>query len=93
MVQRKDSLRPRKVMRGLTIDSSQLGKTLSNVFTHTCAKIFSLTSVQIFLRQQSHICLGLRLTGLSPDDIDDLDFKIPEVDLDVPDIDIGAEEY
>ena len=51
VVQRKDSLRPRKVMRGLTIDSSQLGKTLSNVFTHTRAKIISPTSVQIFLRQ------------------------------------------
>ena len=35
--------------------------------------------------------LGLYLTGLSKDDIDDLDFKIPEVDLEVPDIDIGGE--
>ena len=29
---------------------------------------------------------GLYLTSLSADDIDGLDFKIPEVDLDVPDI-------
>ena len=33
----------------------------------------------------------LYLTGLSEDDIDDLDFKIPEVDLEVPDIDMGGE--
>ena len=32
---------------------------------------------------------GLYVTSLSADDIDGLDFKIPEVDLDVPDIDIG----
>jgi len=43
----KQRERPRRVMRGLTVDSSHL------------------------------------------DDIDGLDFKIPEVDLDVPDIDIG----
>jgi len=49
-VKRQESRdRPRKVMRGLTVDSSHL------------------------------------------DDIDDLDFKIPEVDLEVPDIDIGGE--
>ena len=30
------------------------------------------------------------MTGLSKDDIDDLDFKIPEVDLEVPDIDMGG---
>merc|ERR1719211_174709 len=42
--------RPRKVMRGLTVDSSHL------------------------------------------DDIEGLDFKIPEVDLDVPDIDYKVEE-
>ena len=35
--------------------------------------------------------LGLYLTGLSEDDIDDLDFKIPEVDLEVPDIDMGGD--
>ena len=35
--------------------------------------------------------MGLYLTGLSEDDIDDLDFKIPEVDLEVPDIDMGGE--
>jgi len=51
---RKDSVkqrdRPRKMMRGLTVDSSHL------------------------------------------DDIDDLDFKMPEVDLDVSGIDMGEEE-
>ena len=35
---------------------------------------------------------GSYWTALSADDIDGLDFKIPEVDLDVPDIDIGGGE-
>ena len=47
--------------------------------------------IVLTLYQRKIYRLGLYLTGLSKDDIDDLDFKIPEVDLEVPDIDIGGE--
>ena len=47
--------------------------------------------ILLTLYQNKIYGLGLYLTGLSKDDIDDLDFKIPEVDLEVPDIDIGGE--
>ena len=47
--------------------------------------------ILLTLYQRQIYGLGLYLTGLSKDDIDDLDFKIPEVDLEVPDIDIGGE--
>ena len=140
-VKRQESRdRPRKVMRGLTVDSSHLGKlsnipVITNILTQIrhnrkyliadrrWLKVFTvimshieetrLPSVTLLLIKkvlfslyfpwgkihfilltlyQSEIYgMGLYLTGLSEDDIDDLDFKIPEVDLEVPDIDMGGD--
>ena len=79
--------RPRKVMRGLTVDSSHLGRN--------CSQIWNVQLQQRSISEKSFKLNGqitFILTASCSDDIEGLDFKIPEVDLDVPDIDYKVED-